>query len=70
MRILQLMVMAAIFAVGIKWAIREGSKPPDEHRQWIWGYDEFGNPIVEDEEELDVEKTLALNKEISARSRK
>lgn len=69
MRILQLIGMAAIVAVGIRWAIREGSKPQDEHRQWIWGYDEEGNPIVEDEDEIDIEKTLSLNKELAARSR-
>lgn len=63
------MAMAAIFAVGIRWAIREGSKPPDEHRRWVWGYDDDGNPIYDDEEELDVEQTLAINKELSARSR-
>ena len=63
------MAMAAIFAVGIRWAIREGSKPPDEHRRWVWGYDDDGNPIYDDEEDVDVEQTLAINKELSARIR-
>lgn len=69
MRILQLMAMVTIFAVGIRWAIREGSKPPEEHRRWVWGYDDDGNPIYDEEEEIDVEQTLAINKELSARIR-
>lgn len=69
MRYLQWLVFGAFAVLGLRWAYREGSKPPNEHRQWIWGYDEEGNPIVEDEDEIDIEKTLALNKELAARSR-
>lgn len=69
MRYLQWLVFGAFAVLGLRWAYREGSKPPNEHRQWIWGYDEEGNPIVEDEDEIDIEKTLALNKELTARSR-
>lgn len=69
MRYLQWLIFGAVAILGFRWAYREGSKPPDEHRQWIWGYDEFGDPIVEDEDEIDVDKTLALNKELAARSR-
>lgn len=69
MRYLQWLVFGAFAVLGLRWAYREGSKPPDEHRQWIWGYDEEGRPIVEDEDEIDIEKTLALNKELTARSR-
>jgi hypothetical protein len=69
MRYLQWLVFGAFAVLGLRWAYREGSKPPDEHRQWIWGYDEEGNPIVSDEDEIDVEKTMALNKELTARSR-
>jgi hypothetical protein len=69
MRYLQWLVFGAFAVLGLRWAYKEGSKPPDEHRQWIWGYDEEGNPIVSDEDEIDVEKTMALNKELTARSR-
>ena len=69
MRYLQWIIFGAIAVLGVKWAYKEGSKPPDEHRRWVWGYDEEGQPIYDDEEELDVEKTLALNKELAARSR-
>ena len=69
MRYLQWLIFAAAAVLGLKWAYKEGCKPPDEHRQWIWGYDEEGNPILSDEDEIDVEKTMALNKELSARSR-
>ena len=68
MRILQLMAMAAIIAVGIKWAIREGSKPPqEEERQLIIGYDEDGVPIYDPE--CDVDKTLEMWHEMSKRTR-
>lgn len=69
MRYLQWLVFGAVAVLGLRWAYREGSKPPDEHRQWIWGYDEEGNPILSDEDEIDIEKTMALNKELTARSR-
>lgn len=68
MRILQLMAMVAIITVGIKWAIREGSKPPpEEDRQLIIGYDEYGAPIVDPE--CDVDKTLEMWHEMSKRTR-
>lgn len=70
MRYLQWLIFGAAAVLGVRWAYREGCKPPEEHRQWIWGYDEEGNPIVEDEDDgVDIEKTLALNKELAARSR-
>ena len=60
MRILQLMVMGIIAAVGIRWAIREGSRPPDEEdRQLILGYMEDGSPILSDDD-CDVDKTMEL----------
>ena len=69
MRYLQWLILCAVAILGFRWAYKEGCKPPDEHRQWIWGYDELGNPIVDDEDDIDVEKTLALNRELAARSR-
>ena len=68
MRILQLIGMAAIITVGIRWAIREGSKPPDEERQLIIGYDEDGNPVVDPE--CDVDGTLDMWHEMYRRARK
>lgn len=69
MRYLQWLILGAVAILGFRWAYKEGCKPPDEHRQWIWGYDDEGNPIVDDEDDIDVEKTLALNRELAARSR-
>lgn len=69
MRILQLIGMAAIFAIGVRWAIREGSKPPpDEERQLILGYDEDGVPIID--QDCDVDKTLEMWQDMSRRARK
>lgn len=68
--LLQWLIFGAAVVLGVRWAYREGCKPPKEHRQWIWGYDEEGNPLLEDEDDdIDIEKTLALNKQIAARSR-
>lgn len=69
MRILQLMAMAAIVAVGVRWAIREGSKPPpEEERQLIIGYDEDGLPVYDPE--CDVDSTLEMWHEMARRARK
>lgn len=69
MRILQLMAMAAILAVGVRWAIREGSKPPEnEDRQLILGYDENGSPILSDDD-CDVDKTMELWRDLHRRAR-
>lgn len=69
MRILQLIGMVAIVAVGIRWAIREGSKPPpEEERQLIIGYDEDGLPIYDPE--CDVDSTLEMWHEMARRARK
>lgn len=69
MRILQLMAMAAIFAVGVRWAIREGSRPPEEEdRQLILGYMEDGTPILSDDD-CDVDKTMALWQDLHRRAR-
>lgn len=69
MRILQLMAMATILAVGVRWAIREGSRPPeDEDRQLILGYMEDGSPIMSDDD-CDVDKTLDLWRDLHRRAR-
>ena len=69
MRILQLIAMAAICAVGVRWAIREGSRPPeDEDRQLILGYMEDGTPILSDDD-CDVDKTMALWQDLHRRAR-
>lgn len=61
--------MAAVLAVGVRWAIREGSKPPeDENRQLILGYDENGYPIMSDED-CDVDKTIELWHDMNRRAR-
>ena len=62
------MAMAAIVAVGIRWAIREGSKPPEEERQLILGYDEDGVPIID--LECDVEGTLEMWHDMYRRAKK
>jgi len=60
MRFLQLVAMGIIAAVGIRWAIREGSKPPEEEdRQLILGYMEDGSPILSDDD-CDIDKTMEL----------
>ena len=69
MRILQLIAMAAVLAVGVRWAIREGSKPPEEeNRQLILGYDENGFPIMSDED-CDVDRTLEMWHDMHRRAR-
>ena len=68
--LLQWVIFGTAVVLGVRWAYREGCKPPEEHRQLVRGYDEEGNPIVEDEDDdVDIEKTLALNKQLAARSR-
>jgi hypothetical protein len=63
------MAMAAIFAVGVRWAIREGSKPPeDESRQLILGYTEDGEPILSDDD-CDVDKTMELWRDLNRKAR-
>jgi uncharacterized membrane protein len=70
MKVLQFAVMAVLLYFGVRWAVREGSRPPDEvARRWFFGYDELGNPVYEDEDEIDVEKTDELNREIRSRAR-
>ena len=69
MRILQLMAMAAILVVGVRWAVREGNKPPeDEDRQLILGYMEDGTPIMSDDD-CDVDKTMDLWRDLHRRAR-
>ena len=69
MRILQLIGMAAIVAVGVRWAIREGSKPPeDKDRQLILGYYDDGTPIMSDDD-CDVDKTMDLWRDLHRRAR-
>ena len=69
MRILQLVAMAAIFAVVVRWAIREGSKPPeDEDRQLVIGYDDDGAPILAGDD-CDVDKTMALWRDLNRKGR-
>ena len=69
MRFLQLAVMGIIAAVGVRWAIREGLKPPtDEDRQLILGYDEDGLPIMSDDD-CDVDGTMELWRDLHRRSR-
>lgn len=63
------MAMAAIFAVGIRWAIREGSKPPpDEERQLILGYYDDGTPIMS-EDDCDIDKTMELWRDLHRKVR-
>lgn len=70
MKVLQFAVMAVLLFFGVKWAVREGSRPPDEvSRRWFWGYDELGNPVYEDEDDIDVEKTVELSRELRSRAR-
>ena len=69
MRFLQLVAMGVIAAIGIRWAIREGSKPPpEEERQLIIGYDEDGRPVYDPE--CDVDSTLEMWHEMARRARK
>lgn len=69
MRFLQLMAMAAILTVGVRWAIREGSRPPeDEDRQLILGYYDDGSPIMSDDD-CDVDQTLSLWRDLHRRAR-
>lgn len=63
------MAMAAIFAVGVRWAIREGGKPPEnEDRQLILGYMEDGSPILSDDD-CDVDKTMELWRDLHRKAR-
>lgn len=69
MRILQLIGMAAMLAVGIRWAIREGSRPPeDEYRQLVVGYDADGTPILAGDD-CDVDKTMALWRDLNRKGK-
>lgn len=69
MRILQLIAMAAILSVGVRWAIREGSRPPeDEDRQLILGYMEDGSPILSNDD-CDVDKTMELWRDLHRKAR-
>lgn len=69
MRFLQLVAMGIIAAVGIRWAIKEGSKPPEnEDRQLILGYYDDGSPIMSDED-CDVDQTLNLWRDLHRRAR-
>ena len=63
------MAMAAIFAVGVRWAIREGSRPPEDvDRQLILGYTEDGSPILSDDD-CDIDKTMELWQDLHRRAR-
>ena len=63
------MAMTAILAVGVRWAIREGSRPPEtEDRQLILGYTEDGEPILSDDD-CDVDKTMALWQDLHRKAR-
>ena len=63
------MAMGIIAVVGIRWAIREGSRPPeDENRQLILGYMEDGSPILADDD-CDVDKTIEMWHDMSRRAR-
>lgn len=69
MRILQLMAMGFLMAVGIRWAIREGNRPPEnEDRQLILGYMEDGSPILSDDD-CDVDKTMELWRDLHRKAR-
>lgn len=69
MRILQLIVMGVIAAVGIRWAIREGSKPPEDvDRQLVIGYTEEGEPVLSDDD-CDVDKTMELWRDLHRKAR-
>ena len=69
MRILQLITMGIIAVVGIRWAIREGNRPPEDvDRQLILGYMEDGSPILSDDD-CDVDKTMALWQDLHRRAR-
>lgn len=69
MRFLQLAAMGALIAIGIRWAIREGNRPPEiENRQLVLGYMEDGTPIVSDDD-CDVDKTLEMWHDMSRRTR-
>jgi hypothetical protein len=69
MRFLQLVAMGIIAAVGIRWAIREGSKPPEnEDRQLILGYTEEGEPIMSDDD-CDIDGTMALWRDLHRKAR-
>ena len=69
MRILQLVAMGVIAVIGLRWAIREGNRPPeDEDRQLILGYDEEGLPILSGDD-CDVDKTMELWKDLHRKAR-
>ena len=61
--------MGIIATVGVRWAIREGSKPPpDEDRQLILGYFEDGTPIMSDDD-CDIDKTMEMWRDLHRRAR-
>lgn len=69
MRFLQLIAMGFIMVVGVRWAIKEGSKPPEnEDRQLILGYMEDGSPILSDDD-CDVDKTMELWRDMHRKAR-
>lgn len=68
-RYLQWLVFGAVAVLGLRWAYREGSKPPEEEdRQLILGYMEDGSPILSDDD-CDVDKTMELWRDLHRKAR-
>jgi hypothetical protein len=68
MRILQLIGVAVIIGLGLRWAWKEGSKQPEEEKKLVLGYYDDGEPIISGDD-CDVEKTLDLWRDLHRRAR-
>jgi hypothetical protein len=68
MRILQLIGVAVIIGLGLRWAWKEGSRPPEEEKKLVLGYYDDGEPIISGDD-CDVEKTLGLWRDLHRRAR-
>ena len=67
MRFLRIIGFGLVLGLVARWAIKSGSTPPDEERHLLFGVDEDGEPIYEDDD-CDIDKTVALWKELHVRA--
>lgn len=67
MRFLRIIGIGVAIGLMVRWAIKAGSVPPEEERHLLFGVDEDGTPIYEDED-CDIDKTIGLWKEMHVRA--
>ena len=63
MRFLRIIGVGLALGLVVRWAIKYGSVQPEEERHLLFGVDEDGDPIYEDDD-CDIDRTLGLWKEL------